>query len=234
MDLQARWLAVALVAGAAFVLGTAIAADPPGGLSEDGTVIFYRADPGELPGRVAERFGIAPADVPAFLAANGIRDATKVGTGHVYRIRNPLAARARDAEARADGLAKELAAAHGERAVLDARANAESTRADDLARRAARLEGIARVWPWLQAIAIVLVLAVAGAGMVAYRSATRLGALARYAKELADQLDERRRIALAERQANARRVLDLEESVRTLERELASHRALRPRPTGTH
>ena len=232
MRFQARWLALSLVA---LLLGsTATAAEPTLRLSEDGTVMLYRADPGELPGGVAERFGVAPGDVPAFLAANGIRDATKVGAGHVYRIPNPLAARATDAEARADGLAKELAAARAEHAALEARATAATARADDLAHRTARLEQLARLWPWVQTIGVVLLLVVAGAGLVAYRAAMRSGAVGRYAKELADQLDERRRVALAERQAAARRVLDLEEAVRTLEHELASHRTLRPRPTGTH
>jgi len=231
MRFEARWLAVSLVT---VLLGTALAADPPLRLSEDGTVIFYRADPGELPGAVAERFGIAPGDVPAFLAANGIRDATKVGAGHVYRIPNPLAARAADAEARAGGLTNELATVRAEREASEARATAASTRADDLARREARLERVARLWPWAEVLGVVLLLVVAGASVVAYRSATRLRALARYAKELADQLDERRRVALAERQASARRVLDLEEAVRTLEHEVASHRTVRSRPTGTH
>ena len=55
----------------------------------------------------------------------------------------------------------------------------------------------------------------------------------RYARDLTDQLDERRRAALAERQASARRILDLEEHVQALERELTPRRAVPRRPTGT-
>src|SRR5689334_1653081 len=160
MRFEARWLALTIVAVA---LNTAVAAEPPVRLSDDGTVILYRADPGELPGAVAERFGVAPADVPAFLAANGIHDATKVGAGHVYRIPNPLAVRASDATARADALGKELAAARSERDALDARATAAATRADDLTRRTASLERVARLWPWMQVFACLLVVAVVAA-----------------------------------------------------------------------
>jgi hypothetical protein len=231
MWLDTRWLAVSIVA---LSLGTALASEPSLGLSDDGTVILYRAEAGDLPGVIAERFGIAPTDLPAFLAANGIRDATRVPSGHVYRIPNPLAARAAEAEARAGGLTTDLASARAEVAALTTQVTTLGARSDGLTRRTTHLERLDRIWPWVRLAGIVLVLAAVAAGYVAYRSATRLQATERYARDLGDQLDERRRGALAERQAASRRELDLESALRDREHELASYRPARARPTGTH
>jgi len=226
-----RWLLLALVA---FAAGTATAADPPARLSDDGTVILYRAQPGDLPGAIAERFGIAAADVPSFLAANGITDPAKLAAGHLFRIPNPLAARATAAEARAEQLAADADAARGAARDLSEQVKALTARADELARRSARLATLARLWPWLQLIGGFLVAALGVAAWIAYQSGTRARLADRYARELTDQLDERRRGALAERQASARRVLDLEEQVQALERELTPLRGVHRRPTGTH
>src|SRR4051812_37141035 len=94
--------------------GTANAAEPPVRLSDDGAVILYRAQPGDLPGAIAERFGIPPGDVPSFLAANGITDPARLSAGHLFRITNPMAARATAAETRADTLASNTETARAE------------------------------------------------------------------------------------------------------------------------
>lgn len=227
-----RWLPATLLL--AIAIGTATAAEPPVQLSDDGAVILYRAQPGDLPGAVAERFGIAATELPAFLAANGITDPTRVSAGHVYRIANPLATRAADAETRATALGADLEAARSEAHALAAQVTTLTARADAFEKRSAQLERLARVWPWLQLLGIVLLLALAATGYVAYQAAGRTRSAESYARALTDQLDERRRAALAERQAAARRILSLEEHVQSLEHELAPLRPVHRRPTGTH
>src|SRR4051812_26712822 len=94
----------------ALVLAPATAfADPLFTLADDGSAFIYKARPGDQPGSVATMFGIGQQEMPAFLAANGITDATRVGIGHVYRIPNPLAVRAAAAEAKAHANDAELA-----------------------------------------------------------------------------------------------------------------------------
>src|SRR5439155_21265473 len=89
--LQSRRECISLLAAILlFAVGPA-AAEPLFTLSEDGKTFLYRARPGDHPGGVAEMFGISQRDVPAFLAANGISDATRVGAGFVYRIPNAAA-----------------------------------------------------------------------------------------------------------------------------------------------
>src|SRR5438552_14478496 len=109
---------------AAFLLAVgSAAAEPLFTLSEDGKTFLYRARPGDHPGVVAEMFGIPTRDVPAFLAANGISDATKVAAGFVYRIPN-AAARA---------LAERTAALEGENTRLKGTAGEEKAKAERLA-----------------------------------------------------------------------------------------------------
>jgi hypothetical protein len=225
------WFPLLLIA---IATGTALAGDPAARLSEDGAVILYRAQPGDLPSAIAERFGIAATDVPSFLAANGITDPARLSAGHLFRIPNPLAVRAASAEARAAALTADAQAARSEARDFAAQVTALTARTGELEQRSAWLERLARVWPWLQLIGGALIAALGVAAWVAYQSASRLRVAERYARELIEQLDERRRGALAERQASARRVLDLEEQVRTLERELTPLRAVQRRPTGTH
>ena len=89
---QSRPKRVSFFAAATLLLAVgSAAAEPLFTLSEDGKTFLYRARPGDHPGVVAEMFGIPSRDVPAFLAANGISDATKVGAGFVYRIPNAAA-----------------------------------------------------------------------------------------------------------------------------------------------
>jgi hypothetical protein len=71
---------------------------------------------------------------------------------------------------------------------------------------------IARAALVLLALALAAALAVAGAALRQYRRAER------YARALARELDGKRQAALAERQESARRILDLEARLSTLER----------------
>src|SRR5882724_453075 len=77
-------LSLATITAAPFT--AAALAEPALTLTDDGTAFIYKARPGDQPGNVAAMFGVAPRDMPAFFAANGITDATRVGVGHVYRI----------------------------------------------------------------------------------------------------------------------------------------------------
>ena len=206
------------------------AAAPLFTLSEDGQTFLYRAGPGDHPGVVAEMFGIAPRDVPGFLAANGITDARKVGTGFVYRIPN-VAARA---------LAERTAVLEAENARLTRAAGDEQAKAERLAReaedaraektlaesRVTRLERLERLWPWVKATLGLLIAAAAGALYTGVAALRRQTAAERYARSLAVELEEKRKAALAERQESARHVLDLEQRIRTLEAALGP-RAIR-------
>jgi hypothetical protein len=226
MSFGTRWL---FGLTAILALGTAVAAEPPVRLSEDGTEFLYRSQPGDLPGTVAERFGIR--DLPAFLAANGIRDPSRVASGLVYRIPNPLAERAAVAEARAAALSDETEAARARARTLETEVAALTAKADELEQRSASLARVARLWPWVQVLGVLLVFGIAAAGYVAYRATDALGHAERYARRLADELDERRGAVLTERQKAERRILTLENEVRSLHADLAHARR---RPTGTH
>ena len=203
----------------------ALAADRLFMLSDDGQTFLYRARPGDQPGAVAEMFGIHPDGVPAFLASNGITDPTKVGTGFTYRIPNAalraLSQRASALETDNARLTKEL---HDLKesvgGITRERDEARSASAESEG-RAARLARIQTLWPLLQA-AIVLLTLVAGAlAGVALAALRRRAQADRYARGLATELDDRRKVTMAERQESARHVLDLENRIRTLEAQLA-------------
>lgn len=228
MTFHTRWLLVLL---GVVALATTVGAEPPVRLSEDGTVFLYRAQPGDLPGAVAERFGIR--DLPAFLAANGIADPSRVASGHVYRIPNPLAERAFAAEARAAELGREAEAAGARARTRDAEVATLTAKLDALERRPASLARLARLWPWIQVLGVACVLLLVASGYVTYRSMRELREAEGHARRLTDELDQRRRVGLAERQESARRILDLENEVHALT--LANARAAaHRRPTGTH
>jgi hypothetical protein len=192
-----------LLAGGAPVLG-----QPLVDFADEGRTFLYRARPGDHPSAVARMFGVPPEELPAFLAANGITDATRVGAGFVYRIPN--------APARA--LAERLAALEAEHARLAGEAGEAESRLRALTRELrAWLEG---VWPAARAAAVVLALLAAAAVGVAGAALRRQRQAARYARALAQELDLKRQAAMAERQESARRILDLETRVRTLESQL--------------
>ena len=200
------------------------AAEPLFTLSEDGKTFLYRARPGDHPGVVAEMFGIPSRDVPAFLAANGISDATKVAAGFEYRIPN-AAARAlaeRAAALEADN-ARLKRAAGDEKAASERLAHAaEDARAEKaLAEsRATRLAGLERLWPWAKAALTLLLAAAGGAFYTAVAALRRRTEAEGYARSLANDLEEKRKTTLAERQESARHILDLEQRIRTLEAKL--------------
>jgi hypothetical protein len=193
-------------------------------LSEDGRTFEYRARPGDHPTAVALMFGLGEDEIPAFLAANGISDPTRVGAGFVYRVPNQAV----------DALAKRAAALEGENARLARDAREVTTRIRSLEReareahagaaaaeaQAARAERIQTLWPAAQAAVIGLLFAAIGAMAVATAAFRRQRRADRYARTLATELEEKRRAGLAERQESSRRILDLEARVRTLEGQL--------------
>lgn len=187
-------------------------------LSDDGRTFLYRARPGEAPSLVARSFGIAPENVAAFLQANGIADATRVPADFVYRIPNPLAPEIQARTAEAEKLRSEAVARASRESLLQRRlAEVEAAAAVNAEheRRLVRLE-------WWRPIAIgVLSIALVGFAValwIARLALGRLGGVERHARALAQEIDERRRAALAEKQEAARRVLDLEERLRQAER----------------
>jgi hypothetical protein len=220
----------------ALVLAGGVAwAQPLFELEDDGRTFLYRARPGDHPGRIAQMFGIPSEDVPALLRDNGIRDDTQISSGFVYRVPNAAARaladevdalraeRGRLADAAADAERRAAAAAR------EARIDRETAaRVSERAARGARLE---RLWPFLQAALLVLVLAAGGALLVARTAVARQRQAERYAKTLAAELEERRKTGLAERQEAARRILDLEQRVRTLESRAAPARTATTRAT---
>ncbi len=216
---QVRFLAAVF-----FLTVGSAAAEPLFTLSEDGKTFLYRARPGDHPGVVAEMFGIPARDLPAFLAANGISDSTKVAAGFEYRIPN-AAARAlaeRAAALEADN-ARLKRAAGDERAASERLAHAaEDARAEKaLAEsRATRLAGLERLWPWAKAALTLLLAAAAGAFYTAVAALRRRTEAEGYARSLANDLEEKRKTTLAERQESARHILDLEQRIRTLEAKL--------------
>ncbi len=215
---------VRFLAAVVFLTVGSAAAEPLFTLSEDGKTFLYRARPGDHPGVVAEMFGIPARDLPAFLAANGISDATKVAAGFEYRIPN-AAARAlaeRAAALEADN-ARLKRAAGDEKAASERLAHAaEDARAEKaLAEsRATRLAGLERLWPWAKAALTLLLAAAAGAFYTAVAALRRRTEAEGYARSLANDLEEKRKTTLAERQESARHILDLEQRIRTLEAKL--------------
>jgi hypothetical protein len=214
----------ALVTATTLVGVPAAVAEPLFKLSDDGRTFLYRARPGDHPGIVAEMFGIPTADVPAFLAANGITDPTRVDAGFTYRIPN-AAARA---------LSDRVSALEQENARLARASKDDRARANELARggeearavaagaeqRAAALERIAQLWPWAKTGLIALLLVTAAAVSTALAALRRHGQAQRFARGLARELEDKRRVALAERQESAKRIVDLESRVRALEGQL--------------
>lgn len=204
-------------AASVLCIGTVLAAVPPFSLTEDGSVFLYPARPGDKPAAVAAMFGIPPEELTSFLAANGITDATRVPTGHVYRIPNPLATRAGRAERRAQALERELSELRARGEALDHDLAAAREIAAAAERRAQRLTRYAWLWRLSIGLAAVLVVGL-GFAVASASSAVRMRQRAdQYARTLADDLEEKRRRGLGERQEAAKRILDLETQVQALE-----------------
>jgi hypothetical protein len=205
------------VIGTWVVCTAAFAAEPVFTLGEDGSTFLYRARPGDRPAAIAEMFGIKPADVPALLAANGITDPTRIPTGQVFRIANPVAEQAKQADAKAATLERELQESRARVTTLErdvAGAKAAATDASRLAERSARF---ASIWWIAVSVAVLLAAATGFALLIAVRAVRQRRHDEQYARTLADELEEKRRRGLDERRETAKRILDLETQVRHLE-----------------
>jgi hypothetical protein len=186
-------------------------AEPGVELTDGGRTIVYRARPGDTASGVARALGIPASQVDALLAAGGIRDGNRMAVGFEYRVPNPLAARADAAETRSAELEKRAAAA--EDALASVR-RTEELRGEER-QRLAQLESRWSLALWAL-VGLAAGLAVTGA--VAAAALRRERGATRYARTMAQELDDKRRAGLAERQQSARRIVELEDRVRQLER----------------
>ena len=219
-------VAATLVAAATLVpVARATPADAPLFTTEDGGRTFvYRSRPGDHPSAVAGMFGIPPNDLPAFLAANGISDPTRVASGFIYRIPN---AAARELGDRAGALERDnarLTRALGEAAeqsdALTKQVRQAREAADTAESRAARLANAERWWLGAQVLIVLLVLGLGTVVAIAVAALRRQRQAERFARTLAQELEEKRRIGLAERQESGRRILELEGKLKELETKL--------------
>jgi hypothetical protein len=215
-----------IVAAATLVLvARATASEGPLFTTEDGGRTFvYRSRPGDHPSGVATMFGISPNDLPAFLAANGITDPTRVASGFVYRIPN---AAARELSDRVSALERDnarLTRALGEAAERSDALTKETRQARESAAsaeaRAVRLANAERWWLTAQVLLVLLVLALGATVAVAVAALGRQRQAERFARTLANELEEKRKTALAERQESGRRILELETKLKELEGKL--------------
>ena len=144
--------------------------------------------------------------------------------GFVYRIPNAAARELSDrvgalerdnarltralgeAAERSDALTKEV------RQVRESAAAAEA--------RAAHLENVERWWLAAQVLMVLLVLALGATVAVAVAALRRQRQAERFARTLAQELEEKRKTALAERQESGRRNLELENKLKELENKL--------------
>jgi hypothetical protein len=217
-------LPTALLLAALLAGGDFARAEPLFSLGEGGRTFLYRARPGDTPTGVASMFGIPSEQLQEFLKANRIDDATRVGAGFVYRIPNaPLRAlehRAATLETTNAQLAREAGELRTRIRALDrdvGEARAGAVLAESHAERLAWLDS---VWPAARAGMVVLALIAAAAGTVAGAAVRRQRQAERYARTLAQEVDEKRKAGMTERQESARRVLDLETRIRTLESQI--------------
>ncbi|HEY2386055.1 MAG TPA: hypothetical protein VGK30_03770 [Candidatus Binatia bacterium] len=221
-----------ILVSSALLLGatSALAAEPAFTITDDGTAFVYKAKPGDQPGTVAEMFGIPQRDVPAFLSANGITDPTRVGVGHVYRIPNPVAVRASEAEAKAQTLQRDATALQTRADQLAHDLDAARTTQASAEQRAAGLARYERLWPLVTLVGMLLLLALGVLGWIAFTALQKTGVAEERARSLASEVEEKRSAGLAERQQSARRILDFESRVRDLELQLSRPLAARRSP----
>jgi hypothetical protein len=213
-----RRICVALITVGLWI-GSAAAA-PLFTLSADGRSFEYVARAGDYPSRVAEMFGISSQDLQAFLTANHIDDATRVGPGFIYRIPNPIALRAERLQSDNARLQTEATSSRARVTALEQELEGVRTNAKAAEERADRFAGFASRWPFVRAGLVVLVLITAAALALAAAAARRQREAVRYAQTLAAELEEKRKTNLADRQERERHILDLENSIRTLEAKL--------------
>jgi hypothetical protein len=215
-----RGCTLALVAAAlGFAIVAGAASEPAAGITDDGRTFLYRARPGDSPGRIAEMFGVPPAALPA-----NLRDPSRIVAGEVYRVPN-VAARA--LAERADAVARENAALQAAAGAAENRAltlarEAEELRAtrDAAEARAAQTAHLVTVRPFVELVVVLLGVIAACALHFAYTAFGEQRRAQHYARTLAQELDDKRRAALTERQQAGRRILELESRVRDLETQL--------------
>src|SRR5262245_14799041 len=185
--------------GSLFVLLVAsarpAAAEPVITFADNGQTVLYRARPGDSPAAVAAMFGIPPNEIPGFLTANSISDATRVGPGFVYRIPNPAA---RTLGTRTAELEKENARLKSAAGEVDERIRTLTTQAREAAAtaesaeaRAARSVRLERLWPLMQLALVVLALAAGSAAAIAAAAVRRHRAAERYVRALALEVEEK-------------------------------------------
>ena len=185
-------------------------AEPGFELTDGGRTIVYRTRAGDTASGVARALGIPASELDALLAAKGIGDPNRVPVGFEFRVANPLAARTDAAETRSAELEQRTAAA--ERTLADTQRTEELRAAQR--RRLAQLEGRWSLALWALvglAAGLAVMGAVASAALRRERGATR------YARTMAQELEDKRRSGLTERQQSARRVVELEHRIRQLE-----------------
>ncbi len=219
--MSSRLLISLLSSALALSITCAFAAEPEFTLTDDGSAFVYKARPGDQPGTVAVMFGIGQREMPAFLSANGITDPTRVGVGHVYRIPNPLAVRAAEAETKTQTLQHDVAALKARSDELAHDLDASRATAAEAEHRAAALARYERLWPLVTIVGMLLILASAALAWIAFAALRKTAIAERRAQTLAAEVEEKRRSSLAERQHSARRILDLETKVSALEGQIA-------------
>jgi hypothetical protein len=158
-----------------------------------------------------------------------------VGVGHVYRVPNPLATRASQAEAKAVALEREAVELRARSDALAAELATVRATAAETQSRAARLAYLERLRGIVTIVGVFLVLGTIAIGGFAATAIRKNDATERHARALADDLEEKRRAALADRQVAARRILDLEKTVHDLQQKISTAAAtpVRRSPAGT-
>ena len=219
-------VAATLVAAATLVpVARAPPADAPLFTTEDGGRTFvYRSRPGDHPSAVAGMFGIPPNDLPAFLAANGISDPTRVASGFVYHIPNAAAHELSDRVGALERDNARLTRALGESSEQGEALTKQVQQAREVAAaaesHAARLANAERWWLGAQVVIVLLVLGLGTVVAIAVAALRRQRQAERFARTLAQELEEKRRIGLAERQESGRRIRELESKLKELETKL--------------
>jgi len=186
-------------------------------LTDEGRTIVYTSRKWETPASVAEKFGVAPEDVPAFLEANGITRTTNLKDPIKYRVPNPLVRREQRAEERATTAEHELAVARERTSDLEGRVETSAGQVRTAEAARAHLVTIERYWPLLRVVAALLAIALIGVGWFAFSLTMRLQGSQKQVRVLIDELEDKRHGNLAERQESARKILTLENRVRELE-----------------
>lgn len=201
-----------------------VGAEPLFTLADEGRTFLYRSRPGDLPATVAEMFGVRPQGLPAFLAANGITDPTRVSAGFVYRIPNTAVQAMVERTAALDTdnarLKRMLGEAEEQARKLARDAEDTKARAVNAEARAARADRLERLWPMGQAVIALLVLVAAITVAIAVAALRRQHQAERFARSLGEDLEAKRKGSLLERQESTRRTLEFEARIRSLEVQL--------------